>query len=53
MTLFELIMQGVNTDVTVYTKEDWSNLGNGLITDEGIIQDMLAQGYESIVDEED
>lgn len=53
MTLFELIMQGANTDVTVYTKDDWSNLGNGLITDESIIQDMLAQGYESIVDEED
>lgn len=53
MTLFELIMQGANTDVTVYTKDDWSNLGKGLITDESIIQDMLAQGYEAIVDEED
>lgn len=52
MTLFELIMQGA-TDVTVYTKDDWSNLGNGLITDEGIIQDMLAQGYEAIAEEED
>lgn len=53
MTLFELIMQGANTDVTVYTKDDWSNLGNGLITDEELIQDMLAQGYEAIADKED
>lgn len=53
MTLFEMIMQGANTDVVVYTKDDWSNLGKGLIDDELIIQEMLAQGYEAIVEEED
>lgn len=52
MTLFEMIMQGANTDVAVYTKDDWSNLGNGLIADEELIQDMLAQGYEAIADKE-
>ena len=53
MTLFEMIMQGVNTDVVVFTKDDWSNLGKGLIDDETIIQEMLAQGYEAIAEEED
>lgn len=53
MTLFEMIMQGANTDVVVYTKDDWSNLGKGLIDDDTIIQEMLAQGYEAIAEEED
>lgn len=53
MTLFEMIMQGASTDVAVYTRDDWSNLGRGLISDEDIVQDMLAQGYEAIADKED
>lgn len=30
------------------TREDWSNLGKGLIVSEAEIQDILAGGYDSI-----
>lgn len=42
MSLYDLIMsQGFN-------KEDWANLGKGLITNEDIISAMLEEGYEGI-----
>ncbi len=42
MSLYDFIMsQG-------FSKEDWSELGKGLITDNEIIEAMLAEGYEGI-----
>ena len=42
MSLYDFIMnQG-------FTKEDWSELGKGNITDKDIIEAMLAEGYEGI-----
>lgn len=42
MSLYDFIMnQG-------FTKEDWAELGKGNITDNDIIEAMLAEGYEGI-----
>ena len=47
MTLYEMIMGG--DEPGFFTKEDWSKLGKGLITDEGTIEAMLAEGYETAI----
>lgn len=47
MTLYEMIMGGDEPDL--FTKEDWSKLGKGLITDERIIEAMLAEGYDAAI----
>lgn len=47
MTLYEMIMGG--DEPGIFTKEDWSKLGKRLITDEGIIEAMLAEGYENAI----
>lgn len=42
MSLYDFIMnQG-------FTKEDWSELGKGNITDSDVIAAMLEEGYEGI-----
>ena len=42
MSLYDFIMsQG-------FTKEDWSELGKGTITDTDVIAAMLEEGYEGI-----
>lgn len=42
MSLYDFIMsQG-------FLKEDWAELGKGNITDNDIIEAMLAEGYEGI-----
>lgn len=42
MSLYDFIMN------QEFTKEDWSELGKGNITDKDIIKAILEEGYEGI-----
>ena len=46
MTLYDLIM---SQSLDGFTREDWSRLGRGLITDEDTIRQMVMEGYGAMV----
>lgn len=46
MTLYDLIM---GNGTSKFTKEDWSDLGKGKVTDQDTIKQMLMEGYEAVV----
>lgn len=46
ITLYDLIMGRSCTEN--FSREDWAALGRGEITDEKVIQAMLAEGYEAL-----
>ena len=49
MTLYEFLMA---QDETRFTRDDWRQLGQGTLTDEETVAEMLAEGYGAIVCED-
>lgn len=48
MSLYDMIMGSCKDE---FTKADWTALGSGELTDQEMIEAMLAQGYEGMVEE--
>jgi hypothetical protein len=49
MTLYEYLMA---CSLDEFSKKDWAALGRGEISDDRMIKDMLAAGYEAINNEQ-
>lgn len=49
MSVFDMIMGEDYDESEGFSREDWSQLGQGNITDEVVIGKMLAEGYENCI----
>lgn len=52
MTLYDIIMGKSDKNKRRFTLDDWRALGRGDISDESIIEEMLAEGYEGMEDDD-
>ena len=48
MSLYDMIMGSCKDE---FTKADWAALGRGDLSDQEMIETMLAQGYEGLVED--